>query len=225
MEVDPMEAVERAKEALEEQEEKMEQREAKMVAASRRKDLLNGMIAITIALLASFMGICKVKADNVGQAMQQAESKTNDGWAYYQARNIRQEVNEAARDEILAQARLTGNVQKTGDKVEVDPKWTEEAAKFDAKAKEQEQKKAAVKKEAEGSQQRYDDLNKIDDQFDLMDAALSIAISLLAIASLTQSFWLFWLALIPGLFGVLMGMAGLFGWAVHLDALAQWLGA
>jgi hypothetical protein len=100
-----------------------------------------------------------------------------------------------------------------------------EAAVFDAKAKDQEQKKAGVKKEAETSAQHYNDLNAIDDQFDLMDAALSIAISLLAIASLTQSFWLFWLALIPGLFGVVMGMAGLFGWGIHLNALAQWLGA
>jgi hypothetical protein len=226
MEVDPMEAVERAKEALEEQEERFEQREAKMVAAAKRKDRLNGMIAITIALLASFMGICKVKADNINQAMQQAQAQANDNWAFYQARNLRQEVNEIARDEILASARLSGAAQKTtSGTLETAPAWVTEATKFDVKAKDQEVKKAEVKGKAEASQKRYDDLNAIDDQFDLMEAALSIAISLLAIASLTQSFWLFWLALFPGLFGVVMGAAGLFGWGIHLDALSKWLGA
>ena len=34
---------------------------------------LNSFIAITIALLATFMGICKVKDDNIVQAMQQAQ--------------------------------------------------------------------------------------------------------------------------------------------------------
>ena len=35
---------------------------------------LNCFIAITIALLATFMGICKVKDDNIVQAMQQAQA-------------------------------------------------------------------------------------------------------------------------------------------------------
>ena len=33
---------------------------------------LNQCVAITVALLATFMGICKVKDDNIVQSMQQA---------------------------------------------------------------------------------------------------------------------------------------------------------
>ena len=32
---------------------------------------LNAAVAVTVALLATFMGICKVKDDNIVQAMQQ----------------------------------------------------------------------------------------------------------------------------------------------------------
>ena len=35
---------------------------------------LNATVAITVALLATFMGICKVKDDNINQSMQQAQA-------------------------------------------------------------------------------------------------------------------------------------------------------
>ena len=56
---------------------------------------LNQFVAITIALLATFMGICKVKDDNIVQAMQQAQADRIDHWSFYQARNVRQEIAQA----------------------------------------------------------------------------------------------------------------------------------
>jgi formiminotetrahydrofolate cyclodeaminase len=53
---------------------------------------LNIWVAITVALLATFMGICKVKDDNIVQTMQQAQANKIDHWGYYQARNIREKV-------------------------------------------------------------------------------------------------------------------------------------
>ena len=38
-------------------------------ARDRRAALLNTLVAITVALLATFMGVCKVKDDNIVQAM------------------------------------------------------------------------------------------------------------------------------------------------------------
>src|SRR6202008_567028 len=64
-------------------------------AGDRKAALLNTLVAVTIALLATFMGICKVKDDNIVQAMQQAQADKLDHWNFYQARNIRQEVAEA----------------------------------------------------------------------------------------------------------------------------------
>ncbi len=46
---------------------------------------------------------------------------------------------------------------------------------------------------------------------------------MLAVASLTQAWWLYGLAMVPGLFGTFMAIAGLAGWQVHPQALAALL--
>jgi hypothetical protein len=77
--------------------------------------------------------------------------------------------------------------------------------------------------DAAAADKNYNDLNFHDDQFDLSDAMLALAISLLAVTALTQKRWLFYLALVPTVFGVLMGLAGLFGWNIHPDAFTKLL--
>lgn len=62
-----------------------------------------------------------------------------------------------------------------------------------------------------------------DDQFDLSDTLVALAISMLALTALTHKKWLYWLARVPTAFGVLMGLAGLFGWHLHSDTLARLL--
>src|SRR5947199_10837694 len=64
-------------------------------SSDRSRARLNTLVAITVALLATFMGVCKVKDDNIVQAMQQAQADKLDHWNFYQARNIRQDVAEA----------------------------------------------------------------------------------------------------------------------------------
>ena len=44
---------------------------------------LNSRVAITVALLATFLGVCKVKDDNIVQAMQQAQADKLDHWSFY----------------------------------------------------------------------------------------------------------------------------------------------
>ena len=61
---------------------------------------LNSRVAITVARLATFLGVCKVKDDNIVQAMQQAQADTLDHWNFYQARNIRQEVAQFPPDAL-----------------------------------------------------------------------------------------------------------------------------
>jgi hypothetical protein len=185
--------------------------EARQASASR----LNAAVAITVAVLATFMGICKVKDDNIVQAMQQAQADRVDHWGYYQARNIRQELAESAATQ-LELARPPGN--------------GEAAARYDAaikryrdQAADQARKKEEVRKQAEQDQKTYDALNYRDDQFDLSDALLAIAIAMLAVTALTQLWPLYFAALVPTAFGVLMGTAGLLGWALHPDALIKLL--
>src|ERR1051326_9222671 len=92
MDPDPMQYVEE-----DDKEEKTSSRDA---AASRAR--LNTWVAISVALLATFMGICKVKDDNIVQAMQQAQADKIDNYSWYQARNIREEVANSTVAQLKA---------------------------------------------------------------------------------------------------------------------------
>src|SRR5437867_3080148 len=86
MEVDPLDAANTAAEDT--------------TLRDHRAARLSSWVAITVALLATFLGVCKVKDDNVVQAMQQAQADKLDHWNFYQARNIRQEVAATAVDQL-----------------------------------------------------------------------------------------------------------------------------
>ena len=176
---------------------------------------LNAAVAITVAILATFMGICKVKDDNIVQAMQQAQADKIDHWAYYQARNIRQEIAEAT----ATQLELARPVSSSAGAAAYDAA----IAKYRALAQDQATKKEALKAQAEQDQKTYDALNYRDDQFDLSDTLIAIAIAMLAVTALTRLWPLYWAALIPTAFGVLMGIAGLAALPIHPDAMVKLL--
>ncbi len=176
---------------------------------------LNPAVAITVALLATFMGICKVKDDNIVQAMQQAQADKIDHWGFYQARNLREELAKATAVQLRLQAATVAP--------QYQPAYQEQIDVYEKLAREQGQKKEELKVLAEKDQITYDALNFHDDQFDLSDAMLAVAISLLAVASLTQLWWLYAISLVPAGFGVLMGLSGLIGWGIHPDALIKLL--
>ncbi|HEY1150825.1 MAG TPA: DUF4337 domain-containing protein [Pseudoduganella sp.] len=176
---------------------------------------LNMRVAIVVALLATFMGICKVKDDNINQAMQQTQANKVDHWSFYQARNIREEVANATIVQLkLAKAGRPASEQATYD---------ESIATYTKLAEDQKRKKEELKQLAEQDDKTYDALNFKDDQFDLSDAMLAISIALLAITTLTRQGWLFWLSMLPTAFGVFMGLCGLLGWPFHPSALVALL--
>lgn len=201
MELDPRDVVDAARSARDLQE-----------ARARR---LNAAVAVTVALLATFMGICKVKDDNIVQAMQQAQADKLDHWAFYQSRNLRQEVAEATLAELtLAQAAATPALA---------PDYQAAIDKYTALARDEAAKKAALREQADADQKAYDALNYRDDQFDLSDALIAIAISMLAVTALTELWALYWAAMLPMAFGVMMGVAGLAALPLHPDALVKLL--
>ena len=177
-----------------------------------RNEKLNGFVAITVAILATFLGICNVKDDNVVQAMLAAQAEVIDQWAFYQARNIREEVMLATVEQLTVdRAGRSDPAQLVAIDASI-KKYTEMARSQNAKKEEQ-------KRLAEQAQATYDKLNYKDDQFDLAEAAIAIAIALLAITALTHVWWLFWLAMVPSVFGIAIGLAGLLGLPFHPDFL------
>ena len=176
---------------------------------------LNTWVAISVALLATFLGICKVKDDNIVQAMQQAQANKIDSYTWYQARNIREEV---ANSTVAQLKILQGSASPQAQSVIQD-----EIKTYQGLAQDQETKKKIQQTEADNADQAYNELNFHDDQFDLSDAMLALAISMLAVTALTQKRWLFYIAMAPTFFGVLMGLAGLLSWHIHPNFLTRLL--
>lgn len=178
-------------------------------------DKLNATVAITVAVLATFMGICKVKDDNIVQGMQQAQVNKLDYWAYYQARNIRADIAESTATQLeLARPASPASAAQAHDAA---------IAGYRAKAADQIKKRDELRVLAEDAQKTYESLNRRDDQFDLSDALMAIAIALLAVTALTGVWALFFVAMVPTLFGVVMGLAGLMEWPIHPNMLFKLL--
>ena len=204
MDIDPVES---ANVAVEETEQQVAER-----AANAR---ISTLVAITAALLATFLGVCKVKDDNIVQAMQQAQADKIDNWNFYQARNIREEVGRAELTQLRLDAVDAPPAKQPGVQAAI--------SQHEALIKDQSQKKEVIRAMAEQDEKTYNSLNYRDDQFDLSDALIAMSISLLAKTALTHKRWLFAVAMLPTFFGVLMGLAGLLGWHLHFDMLSRLL--
>ena len=200
MDIDPMESATGAAEDV-------------SASQDRARARLNSRVAVTVALLATFLGVCKVKDDNIVQAMQQAQADRLDHWNFYQARNIRQEVAAATVTELKLAAAGAPGAQQEGYRAAI--------ASYEALVLDQAKKKDELRLQAEQDQRTYDALNYRDDQFDLSDTMVALAISLLALTALTHKPWLYNLALVATVGGVVMGLAGLLGWHLHPDALSR----
>lgn len=184
------------------------------VSAEAKNKLLNNLVAITVLLLSVFMSICKVKDDNIVQAMQQAKADAVDTWSEYQAKKIKMHLaeNSLHQSNMLADSGMIKpeviRREQVAMKADID-RYKNDAQQIQQQAKQHEA--------------TYDALNLHDDQFDMSDAALSIAIALAAVAALTDKWLLLYLSWGFGSIGMLFGMAGFLGWHLHPNWLASLL--
>lgn len=164
---------------------------------------LDTWVGLMVVLIATFIGICNVKDDNIVQQMQLKQVERNDNWAWFQARNIRQGVYEAAAAQM--------SIPYPGESEEGRKLREAKAEEFRKKADSQEKKSEKQKADAEEAQAGYDHLNDKDDQFDLCDATLALSLAMMGVTALTKKKWMFYVALVPASFGFYMGIAGFLG--------------
>jgi len=177
---------------------------------------LNSVIALLVAVLATFMAVCNIKDGNIVQSMSQQQAKAVDQWSYYQAKGMKQNLAESVLDQLALQKEMSVSLTPAAQAL-LDKK----IALYTAQVQKYGKEKEDIKKEAEGAQTEYDRLNTHDDQFDMSEAGLSIAIALLGVSALTKKKWLVYFAMLFALFGVVLGLAGFLGWSLHPDALAR----
>jgi uncharacterized protein YhaN len=182
---------------------------------SRQANRLNNLIAISVALLAAFMAVTKVKDDNIVQAMLQAKSDAVDTWGEYQAKRIKHHLVELGRDQTVA-LRTTASQNATTALDSLVQHYEAEIARY-------EEEEAELQKKARAFEAQYDALNYKDDQFDLSDAALSVCLAMLAVAALTRKWLLLWASWLIAAMGIVMGVGGLLGLRLHPDWLTRLL--
>jgi len=176
---------------------------------------LNRWVAITVALVSVFMGVTKVKDDNIVQAMLQAKSDSVDRWNEYQSKKLKHHMAELGLSQLQALKVLAP--ERVGTQFAAQQKQFQDTiARYQVE-------EAELMKKAKALEQSYDDLNYRDDQFDLSDACLSICLGMLGVASLTNSAGLLYLSWVFAGFGGVMGFAGLLGLPLHPDLLTKLL--
>lgn len=180
---------------------------------------LNGAIAALVAVSATIMALSNVKDGNIVQAMAQAQANGVDAWAYYQAKGTKQNLASASREQVELMRDTAVNMTP-----EVRVLFDKRIAEYAAMEKKYEAEKEDIKRQAEGFQKRYDDLNVHDDQFDMAEALMAVGIALFGVTALTRRRWLLIVAVVFAGTGMILCLAGFLGWSLHPDWLASLLG-
>lgn len=177
---------------------------------------LNTTVAMCVAIIATFMALCHVKSGNVIQQMARAQANAVDQWSYYQSKSTKEIIaeaaaNQAALDRDAAKDLAPEQRQKLDDAV----KKETEASKRYGKEKEE------IKGQAEKYEKQVETLDLRNDQFDMSEALLSVAIALMGVTALTQKRFMLFVAVAFGLFGFVMGVAGFARLGFHPEWLAN----
>lgn len=164
---------------------------------------LESWVGLCVVILATFLGICNIKDDNIVQQMQLKHADRNDNWAWFQARNIRGTIYESFAEEL--------SVPWPNETPEVAEQRKAKAESFRKRAADQEAKAKKQEADAKQADEDYRNLNTKDDQFDLCEAALAIGLALMGVTALIKRWAMFFIALVPSVFGAVMGVAGFMG--------------
>ena len=173
------------------------------------KNRVNSLVAIFVAITATFMALCNVKDGNIVQSMSQAQARMIDSWSYFEAKSTKQTIAENSLELI---------------KLQNAPNNAELIKKYEANIARYEKEKAEIKAQAEGYAKEYDDINMFDDQFDMTEALLTISIAMFGITSLTQKKWLLYFSGTVSLIGFILGLTAFMKISLHSDFVSRILG-
>src|ERR1051325_11793801 len=99
------------------------------------KSRINALVALFVAITATFMAICNVKDGNIVQAMDQSQAHAIDSWSYYQAKSTKESIAENTLQLVKLQ-----NAANSDSTIKY---YQAQVARYD-------KEKAEIKTEAEG---------------------------------------------------------------------------
>src|SRR3954469_1700026 len=111
----------------------------------------NSIIALMVAVVATFMALCNVKDGNIVQAMEQDQASAVDEWALYQAKGMKMNLAESVLDQMTLERELRPELG-----AEARGKLDNKISDYTAQVKLYENEKAEIKAKAKGFQEDYD---------------------------------------------------------------------
>lgn len=184
--------------------------------ADTKGERLNNWIALTIALLASFLAISTIKSGNVEDGVAQAQAERNNSWAWYQAVRVREDMGSYELAQLQRLLRVSTSEEESG------------RLRAEIAAQEQEMvriraRKDEVEHRARGAEAEFARLSVFANQYDFSDALIAISLALFAVCALGRVAWLFWFAMAPALGGVAWAGASMAGYAIPAQQVLGWL--
>lgn len=163
------------------------------------RDPFDKRVALTIALLAICLSFVASLGDNAKTSAILKTSETSDQWNYYQAKSTKALLAAMHGDLIM---RLSTD-ERSGDARDRAIQLGKDAQRYDIE-------KAEIKKEAESLVARARHFSAINDRCDQAALLLQIAVIVCSVAILGQSHKFWWLGLLLGTAGVVVGVTAYF---------------
>ena len=169
----------------------------------------NRRIALLIAILALFLSFSETLGKSAQTEAIDANVKSADSWAFYQAKDIRRTVVNAAADEMaLLAAGLTNPAAKAAVDKQIET-WRQTAARYESDPKTREGRKELAERAGEEEKSRDLAMARYH-HYELASAAFQIGIVLASAAVITGIAALAWFAGALGVAGLVLLTLGLF---------------
>jgi hypothetical protein len=156
-------------------------------------------IALSTAILAAFAAVAALMAGGtVNQALvlkteaTTLQAQASDQWAYYQAKGIKREIQDATANSWLAAGKP------------VPPHYTQEITRYRGEQKQIEDQAHALEKKRDQRSEEADHLLHSHHNFANAVALFQVAIALGAVAALSRSSWIWYASIAAGAAGIVL---------------------
>jgi Domain of unknown function (DUF4337) len=169
----------------------------------------NRRIALLIAVLALFLSFSETLGKSAQTEAIDANVKSSDTWAFFQAKDIRRTTLNTAADQTVL---LTANVADPTAKAAIDKQieaWRATAARYESDPKTGEGRKELAERAKEQEKERDLSLAKYH-HYELASAAFQVGIVLASAAVITGTLALAWLGGALGIVGLVLTLFGFF---------------
>ena len=185
-------------------------------AAEEEDNRFRNRAALLIACLAAILAIGGLGGGNATDDMVGSNIRASDSWAFYQAKNVRQTMYELAAEEIEASLAAGGLSAAGRAAAEARLKdYRSTIARYDSEPDPEAPNdvlKGEGKKElmarAQSHEQAFEEASRKDNNFDLAEVLLQLALVLGSVAILAVNRWILGVSLALGLAGSSLTLNG-----------------